>query len=227
MRRFYSKHLQLALLLSLISGLGLALLLLYFGNERLFLLINQKFTPDLGAIASWFSLLGESWAMGFLLFLSLWMPVRISIQLLLCWLIGALHSWIFKLWLCRGWPRPYPYFQKQGIALHLVEGIKINHWNSFPSGHTITAFSLFIILPVLFPAIRASQMLLLWFFAFACGISRIILVQHWPQDVLGGILLGCSASLWVHLLYERKLSKLGLPEKSPIALLGWTGNRKT
>ena len=58
--------------------------------------------------------------------------------------------------------------------------------SSFPSGHTASAFALAEVLARRFP--RAA-----WVFRFiaaAVGISRIVLGQHYPLDVLAGAALG-------------------------------------
>lgn len=190
-----NKKLRTVLFLSLFSGIAVAAPVLQLGNEQVFLWVNQKLTPGLGQTARVFSLLGESWAMGALLLLSLTIRFSNTLFIALCWLSGAIHSWIFKLWLCKGWPRPLQFFEEKHLSLNLVEGVKVHHWNSFPSGHTITVFSLLILLPVLFPRIPVRTLLMAWILATLCGLSRIVLAQHWPLDVAGGILLGCSATL--------------------------------
>jgi membrane-associated phospholipid phosphatase len=88
--------------------------------------------------------------------------------------------------------------------------VKVHHWNSFPSGHTLTAYSLAVILPLIFPSMRRWQAAVVLASALLCGFSRIILVQHWPQDVLGGMLLGCSAAFLAVCLIERLPSKAWL-----------------
>ena len=203
-------RLSLSICLIIISILGL--LILFIGNENLFLYVNQNLSPILGQPARFFSLLGESWVMGGLLLLSFNMAFRQSLLVGFTWLSGAIHSWIFKLWLCKGWPRPFEFYSQKGIALNLVEGVKLHHWNSFPSGHTLTAFSIVFLIRVLFPKLPSQYTYLAILLASFCGFSRIILVQHWPMDVLGGMVLGCSAALsaqWFHnkFLPENAFSK--------------------
>jgi membrane-associated phospholipid phosphatase len=64
---------------------------------------------------------------------------------------------------------------------------------SFPSGHTVTIFTLAGILMFYFksPTVRFS----LIFMALLIGISRIAVGVHWPADVLAGAALGslCAA----------------------------------
>jgi len=207
---------QSVLVAALLLAAGWSGLVYSIGNEALFMFINSNWTPSLGQPARFFSLLGESWAMGMALIISLRLPFRSTLLIGLTWLSGALHSWLFKLWLCRGWPRPFEFYQQKQQVLNLVDGVKVHHWNTFPSGHTITAISLAVILPLIFPALRSWQAAMLLLTALLCGLSRILLVQHWPQDVLGGMLLGCSAAFLAIRITARMPSKTWL-EKSLIS----------
>jgi membrane-associated phospholipid phosphatase len=214
-----NKSLRSILYLSLSSGGLLFSLAAIIGNADLFLWINQEWTPAFGQISRLFSLVGESWAMGALLLFSLGIRFRDTLFIAFCWLSGALHSWIFKLWLCKGWPRPLQFFEERQTAIRLVDGVKVHHWNSFPSGHTITAFSLLLLLPILFPQISRLQLLTAWLLAILCGLSRVVLAQHWPMDVAGGIVLGCSATLLTFLLLQNRISGFPILESSLPTLL--------
>jgi membrane-associated phospholipid phosphatase len=151
-------------------------------------------TPSFGKAALFFSALGEWYAMVLLLNLSLSMPFRKTIMVALIWFSGACYSWLFKLWLLKGLPRPLEHFQNTGITLNLVEGVKVHHFNSFPSGHTLTAFSAAFAVVCLFPQSSKWLQILVLLLACCCGISRIVLAQHWPLDVAGGAVLGIAAS---------------------------------
>ena len=203
MKILVQNRLALSIYLFIISILGLLVFLT--GNENLFLYVNQNLSPALGQPARFFSFLGESWVMLGLLILSFKMPFRQTLLVGFTWLSGAIHSWIFKLWLCKGWPRPYEFYSKKGIVLNLVEGVKLHHWNTFPSGHTLTAFSIVFLIQALYPKLPFRFVILSILLASLCGLSRIILVQHWPMDVLGGMVLGCSAALIAQWLHDRFL----------------------
>lgn len=87
---------------------------------------------------------------------------------------------------------------------------------SFPSGHSMTAFSLYGILAFLLWRHLSTSLSrgLLLIFSFVMimmiGISRIYLGVHYPSDVLGGFLAsGCLlfVSIWVYQNYQEKRAK--------------------
>ena len=89
--------------------------------------------------------------------------------------------------------------------IHKVPGIEIHTTNSFPSGHTATAFSLFLFCCF----ISAKKWIVTVGFAYALigGYARIYAAQHFPIDVGAGILVAyCSILLsWViHINYFNK-----------------------
>ena len=59
---------------------------------------------------------------------------------------------------------------------------------SFPSGHTITAFSVAISLATFYPALLPG----LLFCAFSVALSRILLGMHFLSDVLAGAAIGSA-----------------------------------
>ncbi|MDD3597464.1 phosphatase PAP2 family protein [Sulfuricurvum sp.] len=73
-------------------------------------------------------------------------------------------------------------------------------FNSFPSGHSATAFSFFVALSLLYPKYRYL------FFALAALVvsSRVVLSAHYLSDVLIGSLIGGLSALWIH----RKMNPL-------------------
>lgn len=62
---------------------------------------------------------------------------------------------------------------------------------SFPSGHTITAFSIAVPLGLFYPAILMG----LLFCALSIALSRVLLGLHFLSDVLAGCVIGVTVGL--------------------------------
>ena len=59
---------------------------------------------------------------------------------------------------------------------------------SFPSGHTMTAFSIALVISYFYPSLEGT----LFFVALSIAVSRIVLGMHFLSDVLAGIVLGVA-----------------------------------
>ncbi|GGH01649.1 phosphatase PAP2 family protein [Pedobacter zeae] len=102
-------------------------------------------------------------------------------------------------------PRPKYFFEQTLFQYtHFVEGVNMHDQNSFPSGHTASAFALATALVLVFKKKEISFYCL--FFAFLIGYSRIYLAQHFLVDVIFGAVAGIScAILSYHQVYDLKL----------------------
>ena len=77
-----------------------------------------------------------------------------------------------------------------------------NHWQSFPSGHAVVAFSLASSISA--EADRPWVSALSYATAGAVGWSRIYRHKHWTSDVVGGALIGAASSrAALHFLHRR------------------------
>lgn len=86
--------------------------------------------------------------------------------------------------------RPRPYQSWPGLPCLMAAPDKF----SFPSGHTMTAFSAWSSLALAMPALTIPFMLI----AITIGLSRIFLGLHYPTDVLAGAVLGSGIGLAVN-----------------------------
>jgi membrane-associated phospholipid phosphatase len=64
---------------------------------------------------------------------------------------------------------------------------------SFPSGHATTAFAALVAIGAIFPGARP----LLWAYAILIAASRIMVLAHYPSDVIAGAAVGAFGALWV------------------------------
>lgn len=102
--------------------------------------------------------------------------------------------------------RPETYFFPHRLPFFIDDVIHAGN-NSFPSGHTVTAFAVATVL-ALYTVNRWYHLALL-ILAILVGFSRIYLSQHFFTDVLAGSLLGVTGGVlceyWCGNLDEDKL----------------------
>lgn len=102
-------------------------------------------------------------------------------------------------------PRPKFYFEQTLFQYsHFVDGVRMHDQNSFPSGHTASAFALATVLVLVFKKKKISFFCL--FMAILIGYSRIYLAQHFLIDVIFGAIAGMGCALIsYHQVYDLKL----------------------
>src|SRR5258708_6567387 len=100
-------------------------------------------------------------------------------------------------------PRPKLYFKDQISKLHFVKVVDMLSHNSFPSGHTLTAFATGVLISYLVK--NKSWSILLLFYGIMVGFSRVYLSEHFFEDVVGGSALGVFLTIfWLRFIDSRK-----------------------
>lgn len=80
--------------------------------------------------------------------------------------------------------RPRPFRRHDGIVAHVAPLDEF----SFPSGHTLHAVTLTLVMCWYFPMMAV----VLVPFAVAVAVSRVVLGLHYPSDVLAATVIGCG-----------------------------------
>ena len=107
-------------------------------------------------------------------------------------------------------PRPLTWFAENmpDVSLPLVEGVRMNYWLSFPSGHTTTFFVLFFTLSIILCAENIKGKTILSFICFLCAsfgaYTRIYLSQHFALDVFAGIWIAIFSTLILYFFLVKK-----------------------
>ena len=108
-------------------------------------------------------------------------------------------------------PRPLTWFAENmpDVQLPLTEGVDMNYWYSFPSGHATSFFALAFILSIIATRWLTNKPTYLsltvqcFCFAFATlgCYSRLYLSQHFAIDILVGILIGILITMLVYAVF--------------------------
>ena len=204
----------------LIAALGLALL--YIPKGELHLLLCDHHTPARDIFYRYYTQIAE------------WFPYVVCIALLLFGRIGnglfattamissALTTQLFKHIVNA--PRPVTWFAAQmpDVQLPLVEGVSMNKWFSFPSGHTTSFFALAFVVCILLTSKTSEnsttstprnpkisgilgiiEQATLFFLAALGGYSRIYLSQHFSADVFAGMVVGILITIVCYSIFVR------------------------
>ena len=171
--------------LSLLLAIILFMLSYFLGRDALFLHLNIDLGPIADTFFNYFTYLAEGW---------IWIPYLVFVAILynkevafimINFVTSTLLTQLPKNYIWPNVNRPIA----SGIPIskiHTVPGVELHTYNSFPSGHSATAFTLLLLTAYLFP--NKKVLVLATLYAIICGYSRIYLGQHFPIDVAGGII---------------------------------------
>lgn len=194
---------KLAQAFALLIAIVLFILSYIFGRDTMFLWLNTNLGHYADTFFSYFTYLAEGW---------IWIPYLLVLTLLLKkdaafivinFLSSTLLTQVPKNVIWPNVNRPIasdiPVFK-----IHTVPGVEVHTYNSFPSGHTATAFTLFLITVFLFP--NKKVLVIGGTYALICGYSRIYLGQHFPLDIAGGI-IAALLSVALSIVIRKELFK--------------------
>ena len=193
-----AKHIFPFLVPTLVLALILAVALLIVPKAELHLALCQPHTTFLDTIIPFFTNLVD-WLPYLIVVLLLfyragWSTFLASNLLLTTLIVQPIKHIVHA-------PRPLTWFAEYmpDITLPLVEGVRMNHWLSFPSGHTATFFALFFCVSIILCAENVKGKYILSFLCFLCAsfgaYTRIYLSQHFALDIFAGILIAVCSTL--------------------------------
>ena len=116
-------------------------------------------------------------------------------------------------------PRPAVLLEELGYTteINFVEGVELLRGStSFPSGHTMGAFCVWSLLAFRYVGNHIAQILCL-VTAFLVGVSRVYLVQHFPEDALFGSAIGLAIAVVVH-HYLKEVVVVGVNKTKVVAV---------
>lgn len=170
------------------------------GNSELYLFINQQYSGFTDFLFLSFTHLGDGVIAGLFIFILMWVSLREALTFLIITLLITLLVMLCRRYFFGDLNRPIIYLGEQFIRL--VPGYTPPKLNTFPSGHTATAFSVYFYLAILVK----QKGIKFGLFLIACtiGYSRLYLSAHFPADVVAGAMFAVLITLATY-FYFRKI----------------------
>ena len=159
-------------------------------REETFIWINQFRHPIADIYFQVANLLGDGWIILGVFALALFIDFRLTLAVVISAVLVLLFVSIGKQWLYPDVLRPAAAIN--GTVLETLDGIALRNRRSFPSGHTTTAFAMAYI--ILSRSKGISIKIFLAVLAISAACARVYLVQHFPEDVCMGAILGIAAA---------------------------------
>ena len=206
-------------LVLLMAVLGL---LYAYPKPELHMLLNSHHTSFQDAFFKYYTLLAE-WPLYVVALLPLlWKKPKMTLFYAMCEATGGVMVQILR-HIFRS-DRPVVVFEQYpDWVLPLVEGVKMHHSNSFPSGHSSTFFMFFTccVIVLAYHYIRDAKphtlrtkflfnasLLMLLAMAALGAYSRIYLSQHFLSDVCVGSIIGFVTPFLMFFLCKDKILKI-------------------
>jgi membrane-associated phospholipid phosphatase len=175
---------------------GLFLILQYTEKEILDTIVSSR-TPALTAIAKLLTYTGDGLFFIFTIILLAFFKLRFALTGLIAWAIQGLIVQISKRYFFEDYTRPVDRF-KDSVSDYVIEGYEHHSLYSFPSGHSSTAFCMFLLLALFVTDKRWG--LVFFLLALVIALTRPYLAQHFFIDIYAGSLVGVFAAIVAYIL---------------------------
>jgi membrane-associated phospholipid phosphatase len=160
------------------------ILMLFFSKADLFLIINNHHNNFFDQFFKLNTLLGDGMMTVLVVFGLLFIKFRYAVLAAIAFLYNSVVIQLLKRLFNA--PRPLKYFENIS-PIRTIEGYPVNEWNSFPSGHTATAFTLAVVWSYLLPHRQRHWIIIP--LAALTAFSRVYLAQHFMEDIIAGAII--------------------------------------
>jgi len=180
------------------------------------LAVNAHHHPIFDFFFKYLTNLGDGLVLAVAAVILLFVRYYYAFLLLILSAVHAMFIHLFKHVWFPGTLRPKAFFEDM-VDLHFVDGVHIHSYNTFPSGHTATAFALTVFLAFIIN--KRSWSVALLMLAVLVGFSRVYLMQHFFFDIYVGSMVGVL-STWMSIYLVERFSKLADNDLLNRAMLG-------
>jgi membrane-associated phospholipid phosphatase len=202
--KFFKKN-AIFLLLYSISSFLIFVLKLNFSKEKLHLLLTSTHNSLFDSFFSIITNIGDGIFVLIAGVLITFYKVKNGILIISSFLLTGFIVQILKNYVFPQARRPFLHFKNPDI-LHQVKDVNIHIHNSFPSGHTASAFVLFFSLSL----VTGRKCLQMAFFVLAALVSysRVYLSQHFVEDIWAGSTIAIFITTLLYYIIFRKETHL-------------------
>jgi membrane-associated phospholipid phosphatase len=167
-----------------------------FSKAEIHIWFNGFHTRLFDKIMPIYTNLGDGTVSFVLLIVLLFIKYRWAVASAVSNVLVIISTYVLKQIIFNNAPRPRNFFENIYTGhyhLYLVTGTNPEWMDSFPSGHSTTAFAVFFLIAAVSKNkfIKAAML----FLAITVGYSRIYMSNHFLQDVVGGSVLGLSSTI--------------------------------
>ena len=167
---------------------------LFYSRAEIYFTVNRLYYSAGDLLAPYITAIGDGITIVILSALLLLYNCRAAFLLISSYAVSSIIAQVLKY--SFDMPRPHIYFENQLSRIHYVKGIYILSVHSFPSGHTVTAFSAGVVIAYLVK--NKSWAIAALLVAVLVGYSRMYLSQHFFEDVMAGSVIGVFVTvLWL------------------------------
>jgi len=194
------RHFKIAAIIVMLLASAMLMISFYYGKKEFFLLLNA----DLGHIAdfifNYLTYVGDG-----LLWL-IWLVLLFTKRRRHWWplIVTSFAATTLFVQVCKQVILPNqsrPSVAIKGAFIHYIDGITVHTINSFPSGHTATAFTFALLISLL---TRSSLLMVVSLvIAALVGYTRIYQGQHFPLDVGAGMIVAVIAVTIAAIVQQR------------------------
>jgi len=195
--RWYFSGYFLILIISLIPQI-------FLNQTELFLEVNSMHSGALDFFFYWITYFGDGATFAILVAVLFFISYSKALNGLTMFLSTAIFAQVLKRVFFADHFRPYTVLSEQ-YEIYVPEGVKTLIFETFPSGHTTTAFAMATFLVLTYPKrnIWLAMLVLAWLTAY----SRVYLTHHFPIDVWVGSIIGTIGGLIIYWLFAARFDK--------------------